>query len=81
MVITSIIIFVSYLLFNIIEIKDSFILVEERQTAVTVIESLHQQFVRHGKACPVFFTGHIQDAVDSAFGLSLVKKVRFYYFL
>jgi len=55
--------------------------VEERQIAVTVIESLHQQFVRHGKACPVFFTGHIQDAVDSAFGLSLIKKVRFYYFL
>ncbi len=81
MVTTSMIVFVSSLLFIIIEIKYSHVLVTERQTAVTVIESLRQQIVLRCKACPVFYTGHIQDALDSAFGLSLVKKVRFCYFL
>jgi hypothetical protein len=52
-----------------------------RRHAITVIESLQQLIIRFNNMCPDFCKGHIQDAFDSAFGLSLIKKVRFCYFV
>ena len=57
--------------------RDLFTIVTERQYAITVIKLLYQSIVDYYNTCPEFFKGHIQDAFDSAFSLSLIKKVRF----
>ncbi len=51
--------------------KNLLIVAVESQHAVTVIGSLYQFY----DSCPVFFIGNIQDALNAAFGATVIKKV------
>ncbi len=55
--------------------KNLLIVAVERQHAVTVIGSLYQSINQFYNACPVFFIGHIQDALNAAFGSTVIKNV------
>jgi hypothetical protein len=54
----------------------SFKVPDQCQNEVVGIDSFYACFTRRYNACPVFFSGSLQDACEAAFNLTLIEEVR-----
>jgi len=83
MIISSlIVVLVSCFFFVYLKRKEIFVIIlfikvpDECQNEVVGIESFYSCLTRRYNACPIFFTGSLQDACEEAFSSTVVKEVR-----